>query len=314
MTDSEKKKASEQIKEKASELGFDLTGITSTRILKENAEILKDWCNAGMNAEMYYLANNIEKRSNPDLLFPGTRSVIVTGLNYYTDRKQGGNGIPLFSRYAYGSDYHPIILQKLNALIGHIQEICPGTHSKAYVDSAPIFEKAWAVNAGLGWQGKNSLLLNMNAGSFFFIGIILTDVELENDDPFKEDHCGNCRLCIEACPTGAINSNRTIDARKCISYITVERRTPVTNDEAEKFEDRVFGCDKCQEVCKWNKKATQHNHPELNISDKLRSASASDLLNLTKEDYKRLFLNSSVLRQKYEIFVENVARITKTEL
>ncbi|MCX6253476.1 MAG: tRNA epoxyqueuosine(34) reductase QueG [Bacteroidia bacterium] len=255
------------IKEKARELGFDLCGIAPSKSLKGHEPIIKKWCSSGMNGDMHYLGQNIEKRINPGLLHPGTRSVIVTGLNYFTDKKQAGNGIPIVSMYAYGVNYHDVIKAKLNKILDYIKSISPEAEGKSYVDSAPIIEKAWAREAGLGWPGRHSILINKKIGSFFFLGVILLNINLEFDEPFNEDHCGTCRLCIESCPTGAINENRTIDVRRCIAYLTIENKNPVSEELTLKLEGRVFGCDKCQDVCPWNRNASPHKNPEFNLSE-----------------------------------------------
>lgn len=300
------------IKDKARELGFSIVGITSPRALGENGKVLSDWCAAGMNADMSYLASNIEKRINPKLLFEGARSLIVTGLNYYSERKQGGDGVPVLSRYAYGKNYHDVIIGKLNALLNYIKEDITGVSGKAFVDSSPLLEKPWAVQAGLGWQGKHSLVINKNIGSFFFIGILITDLELEYDEPFSADRCGSCSACIEACPVNAINDNRTIDARKCIAYMTIESKKPVDPETIGKYEGRVFGCDICQEACPWNKKASANNTPEFRLNPEIEGMSTDDWLNLSKDDYKRLFRNSPLGRKKYEVFIQNVTNVTKS--
>lgn len=299
------------IREKAQESGFDLCGIAPAGVLKENRAVLAEWCKSGMNADMAYLSDDIEKRTDPGLLLPGAKSVIITGLNYYSERKQGGNGIPVISRYAYGADYHPIILAKLNRIIDFIKDIHPESTSKAYVDSAPLLEKPWATRAGLGWQGRHSILINNKIGSFFFLGAIVTDLELEYDNPSMEDHCGNCRLCIEACPTEAINENRTIDARRCISYQTIESKMPVNDEISGKLNGMIFGCDICQESCPWNKISKQHKTPDFEISPELLLLTADEWKNLAKDQFKRLFKKSAIGRKKYETFINNVTIVTK---
>lgn len=294
------------IKDKASELGFDLCGIAQTRILSEHEPVLKSWCGSGMNGEMTYLSNNIEKRINPEILFPGAKSVIVTGLNYFTSRKQGSNGIPVISRYAYGTSYHTVIKAKLNKILGYIKTITPSVEGKAFVDSAPILEKAWAKEAGLGWPGRHSILINKSIGSFFFLGIIVLNTELEYDEPSHEDYCGTCRACIDSCPTSAINYNRTIDVRKCIAYLTIESKNPVPQELASKMEGRVYGCDKCQDVCPWNRDVKQHNNPEFMISDELERMTSEEWLNLTQEQFNIIFRNSPVKRATYKRFTRNI--------
>ncbi len=312
MAPSADKTISELIKEKAFNAGFDLCGIAPSRVLTEREKILKEWCSAGMNGDMNYLCRDVNKRVDPGLLFPDTKSVIVAGLNYYTGKKQGGEGVPVISRYAYGANYHDVILGKLDAMLNYIKSIIPGSNGRSFVDSAPILEKAWAMEAGLGWQGRHSILINKKSGSFIFLGIILLDVSLEYDLPFSEDLCGTCRLCIESCPTSAINENRTIDAVKCISYQTLENKEPVPDILAPAMEDRVFGCDKCQEVCPWNQKACQHNTPQFEMKEEVRLMTRSDWMNLTPERFRILFKGTPVERRTYDKFMRNIAFVTKS--
>ncbi len=214
--------------------------------------------------------------------------------------------MPVISRYAFGNDYHTVIVNKLNELLRFVRSLIPGTNGKAFCDSSGILEKAWAVEAGLGWQGRNSLVINKSIGSFFFIGILLLNVELDYDTPDKTDLCGSCRLCEEKCPVGAIRGNRTIDAGKCISAMTIEKKEPVSPEEARKFKNRIFGCDICQEVCPWNKNAKQHSHPEFLISEELRTMKREDWLSLDSQQYRRLFSHTPVSRVKFEIFRKNI--------
>lgn len=294
------------IKAKATDLGFDLCGIAPSKNLKEHGTKIREWISAGMNGEMTYLGQNIDKRINPGILFPGAKSVIVTGLNYFTDNKQGGNGIPIISKYAYGVRYQDVILKKLNRLLEHIQHYSPDAKGRSFVDSSPVIEKGWASEAGLGFPGRHSILINKNIGSFFFIGIIILDIELDYDQPFTEDLCGPCRLCIYKCPTNAINNNRTIDVRKCISYLTIESKAAVPEDLIPKMGGRVFGCDICQEVCPWNKKSKHHITPEFKLSGELERMSLKDWQNLTSDQYERMFKNSPIARRTYHRFLLNI--------
>lgn len=310
MTGSSGKTISALIKEKAHELGFDLCGIAASKILTEHETVLRDWCSSGMNGDMTYLSQNIEKRINPALLIPGAKSVIVTGLNYYSEKKQGWDGVPVLSRYAYGTNYHEVITSKLNKIVDFIKILRPEAEGKSFVDSAPLLEKAWAKEAGLGWPGRHSIVINNHIGSFFFLGIIVLDIELDYDLPFSEDLCGSCRLCIDSCPTGAINENKTIDVRKCIAYLTIESKAPIPEVLIPKMEGSIFGCDKCQEVCSWNKKAKQHKNPEFEISEDVKMMSVEDWQNLTPEKFNILFKNSAIARRKYASFMRNVTDVT----
>lgn len=309
MNSSREKELTALIKEKAHELGFDLFGIAPVRKLEEHESVLRRWCSAGMNGEMTYLGSEFEKRTDPAILFPGARSVIVTGLNYYTSKKQGGNGVPVISRYAYGADYHNVIIKRLIKILDLIRSCEPSVVGKAFVDSAPLLEKAWAREAGLGWPGRHSVLINREIGSFFFIGVLLIDISLEYDKPFAGEYCGECRFCIDACPTKAINENRTIDARRCIAYLTIENRGPVPEDIAGKMDGRVFGCDKCQEVCPWNKFAKAHKTPEFNQSADLENMTREDWLSLTPDRFNELFRRSPIKRAKFEGLMNNMKLI-----
>jgi epoxyqueuosine reductase len=300
------------IKAKVRDLGFDLCGIAASRSLTEREDILKNWCTSGMNGGMNYLARDIEKRINPESLFPGAKSLIVTGINYYSDKQQTEPGVPVLSRYAYGEAYQDVIKRKLNELLTFIKSILPEAEGRAFSDSAPLLEKAWAAEAGIGWQGKHSILINRKIGSFFFIGILILNIDLDYDKPVTKDYCGNCRLCIDLCPTGAINENHTIDARKCIANLTIENRGPIPEEIIPKLEGRVYGCDRCQEVCPWNGNALQHNIPEFKIDEELAKMTAEEWSALSRDRFKRLFRKTPVGRKKYDTFMENVALVTKS--
>jgi len=300
------KSTSTLIKEYASEVGFDLCGFAPARALEEHRSTLTEWVIAGMNGDMEYLGQNIDKRIDPRILFPGAKSIIVTGLNYYSEKKQGGNGVPVISRYAYGDNYHEVIKKKLNQILDYIKTFRPEAAGRSFVDSAPILEKAWGREAGLGWPGKHSILINNKIGSFFFLGVIIINIELDYDHPSEEDRCGICTLCIDSCPTGAINDNRTIDTRKCIAYLTLETKSPVPDEMIEKLEGRAFGCDRCQEVCPWNKNSKPHKTEQFDIPAEVEHMTAIDWKNLTRKDFKRLFKRSAILRRSYCRFMDNI--------
>jgi epoxyqueuosine reductase len=299
------------IKSKAFELGFDLCGVAPVRKLEEHIPVIRNWVSDGMNGQMSYLGRDIEKRTDPSLLFPGAKSVIVTGLNYFTNKKQG-HGVPLISKYAYGADYHDVVTKKLEKLLKFILSKNPEVKGKSYVDSSPILEKAWAMEAGLGWPGRHSVIINKEFGSFFFIGILLVDKELLYDNPFSGDYCENCRICIESCPTVAINENRTIDSRKCISYYTIEHKGEIPENITGKMENRVFGCDICQDVCPWNNRAKQHKVSGFDLSPDIERMEIDDWLCLTEDQFNLIFERSPVKRRKYRIFMHNLKAIIKT--
>ena len=312
MANSADKTISGLIKEKALELGFDLCGIAPSRSLKEREDVLKNWCSDGMNGGMSYLSKDIEKRINPEFLVPGSKSLVVTGLGYYTDKQQKEPGVPILSRYVFGESYHSVIRRKLDILLSYIKTINRETEGKPFVDSAPLLEKAWATEAGLGWQGRHSIVINKEIGSFFFIGTLILNIVLDYDKPVTEEYCANCRLCIDLCPTGAINENHTIDARKCIANLTIENRGPIPEEIISKIGGRVYGCDRCQEVCPWNKYAKRHKTPEFDLPEEIEMMTKEDWINLSREYFTRLFKGSALERRKYDPFMRNVTDVTKS--
>jgi epoxyqueuosine reductase len=264
-----------------------------------------------MNGDMTYLGQNIEKRIDPGKLFPGAKSVIVTGLNYFSGKKQGGKGMPVISQYAYGRNYHVVIKGRLNKLLSYIRTLNPDVAGKVFVDTAPILEKAWAREAGLGLPGKHSVLINTKLGTFFFLGIIVINAELDYDKPASADYCGSCSLCRDACPTGAINDNRTINTPKCIAYLTLESKSDIPEDLVGKLDGRAFGCDICQDACPWNSKAKPHSVPEFDLPDEVLNMSADDWKNLTRKDFKRLFKESAIGRRSYCRFMDAINAVTQ---
>jgi len=306
MKDQQTNSLPELIKQKAHQLGFDLCGIAKARPLEEYGPRLKAWVREGMNDKMEYLARDIEKRLDPGNLLKGARSMVITGLSYYSGNRQKHPDAPVLSRYAYGINYHDVIFEKLGQLFAWIKSVEPEAEGRSVVDSAPLLEKAWAREAGLGWQGRHSVLINKKIGSFFFIGSLILNLELESDSPYSEEYCKECRICIDACPTGAINENRTIDARKCIANLTIENRGPIPQEIIPLMGRRIYGCDRCQEVCPWNKKAVPSTTTEFTLNEEVAEMSSDEWLNLTNEQFSRLFAGSAVERVKYEQFVRNI--------
>jgi len=306
------KDLSRKIKDYALSIGFDLIGIASSKELVYHKKILNSWLSSGRNAQLGFLSHKIDERTNPALLFNGAKSVIVTGINYFPSERQGGEGIPVISKYAYGKDYHRVVGEKLEELLKFIISYEPEASGKICVDTAAIFEKAWANEAGLGWIGKNSLLINNIKGSFIFLGEIILNIDLLYDKPFSDDLCRNCTLCIEACPTSAINGDRTIDVRNCISWLTVENKEPIPEEFISKLNNRIFGCDICQDVCPWNKNIKPHNNADFALPEELKQMTVKDWQDLTRDEFNSLFERSSMRRRTYERFMQNVTIVTNS--
>ena len=313
MTNSPEHNLSVSIKQKIHELGFDLCGIAKARALDEYGPFIEKWVEAGMNDKMEYLARNIGKRLNPENLFPEAKSLVVTGLSYYSEISQKDPDAPVLSRYTYGINYHDVISERLEKLLAWIKSAEPKAEGRIVVDSAPLLEKAWAREAGLGWQGRHSILISKKIGSFFFIGTLILNIDLDYDAPFEKEYCGDCRICIDKCPTGAINDNRTINARKCIANITIERRGPIPEELVPYLGRRIYGCDRCQEVCPWNIKTKQNKTPEFAINDEVAGMGLNDWMNLSREQFSRLFEKTSMGRIKYEKLMGNIEAALRSD-
>ena len=297
---------SSEIKKLAIEAGFDACGIAKAGILTKDSLHLETWLAARYNAGMQYMENHFEKRIDPTKLAEGAKSVIVVLLNYFPKSYPFENKKLKIARYALGTDYHFVMKEMLNNLLITINEKVCKTEGRAFVDSAPVMERAWAREAGLGWIGKNSLLLNKDLGSYFFIGELIVDIELEYDKPI-EDHCGACRKCLDACPTRAIVSPKVINSNNCISYQTIENKGEIPEDVSRNMNGRIFGCDICQEVCPWNSKAKQHNISKLTPSSELSKLSDIDFQNMDELQFKKIFKNSAVKRAGYSGLKRNIA-------
>ncbi|WP_372773720.1 tRNA epoxyqueuosine(34) reductase QueG [Mangrovibacterium sp.] len=296
----------DRIKEKARELGFLACGISKADFLAEEESRFEQWLVAGMNGDMDYMARNQDKRLDPRLLHEGSRSVISVLLNYYPKEKQLSPDAPVLSKYAYGADYHFVLKEKLRSLLAFINEEIAACNGRAFVDSAPVLDKAWAVRAGLGWIGKNSNLISVEHGSFFFIGELLVDLELEPDRRIVSNHCGNCTRCLDACPTKAIVAPYVVDARRCISYQTIEQRGEIDERLKGQFDDRIFGCDICQDVCPWNLKSEAHKEPAFNPNPKLMALTRHEWLSMDEKLFAELFRKSAVKRTKYSGLMRNL--------
>ena len=267
---------------------------------------METWLKAGYHGSMGYMENHFEKRTDPTRLMEGTLSVISLLMNYYTDRKQSDPLAPVLSKYAYGTDYHFVMKERMKRLVDFINEKFGTVSARVFVDSAPVMDRAWAQKAGLGWIGKNSNLIHRKLGSFVFIGEIVTDLELDYNTIPESDFCGACSACIEACPTDAILENRTLDSNRCISYLTIENREEIPEQFKDQMENRVFGCDICQDVCPWNRKSMQHQIPELEPSYELMELDAEGWHAMEKAQFNRLFKNSPVKRTRYEGLLRNL--------
>ncbi|MFT5165062.1 MAG: epoxyqueuosine reductase [Saprospiraceae bacterium] len=287
------------IKQEAYRLGFDFVGIAKAEFMDEEARHLEAWLNQGMHGKMHYMENYFDKRVDPRKLVPGAKSVVCLAYNYYTDKKQSDPDSPKISKYAYGKDYHFILKDKLKSLLLFINDTIGAVDGRCFVDSAPVLERDWAKRSGTGWVGKNTLLINPKQGSYFFLAELIIDLELATDDPIK-DYCGTCTKCIDACPTDAISPQGYIlDGSKCISYFTIELKEAIPDAYKDKFENWMFGCDICQEVCPWNRFSKKHQEPAFEPHPDLLDLSKRDWEELTEEVFKALFRKSAVKRTKY---------------
>ena len=302
------------IKAKAQELGFDLCGIDKADFLEEEKENFQSWLHKEYHGEMAYMANNIEKRLDPRLLVEHTKSIVVVGLNYYPKAQQNDPNAPVIAKYAYGKDYHLVIKDRLNQLLEYINNEIGEVSGRAFVDSAPILEHAWAKKAGLGWIGKNSLLLNRKIGSFLFLGELLIDMDLEYEEEKHQDFCGGCSKCIRACPTGAITEPYVVNGSKCISYFTIELKGEIPDEMRGKFQNRVFGCDICQDVCPWNRMAKAHAVPEFDPNPDLLSLSKEEWQLLDAHQFGDIFKKSAVKRTKFKGLKRNLNFLNSQKL
>jgi len=298
---------SKAVKYRAEELGFSACAIVPADFLSEEKEHLQAWLGENMHGEMEYMARNIEKRLDPRQLHEDAQTLVIVLQNYFPSKSQEDQEAPVLSKYAYGTDYHFVIKKKLNKLLEFIQEKAGPCNARPFTDSAPVLERAWARRAGLGWVGKNSNLISVEHGSFFFIGELILDIRLPYDTPKAiSDHCGNCTRCIDACPTKAIVADRVVDARKCISYQTIEVKGELDKSLAGQFENRVFGCDICQDVCPWNLKSKPHQEPDFEPHPRLASLTRNDWQTMEKTLFNELFGNSAVKRAGYNGLKRNL--------
>jgi epoxyqueuosine reductase len=305
-------KISEAIREKALELGFADCGFSRARQLHEDSRRLHQWLQEDHHAGMGYMENHFEKRTDPTRLVDGAVSVISLLHNYYTDQRQEDPDAPVVSTYAFGKDYHRVLKDKMYRLFAFIRSLVPEADGRVFVDSAPVLDRAWAREAGLGWIGKNSHLISRKHGSYVFIGEVILNIPLEYNQVPENDFCGSCNRCIEACPTGAILENRTLDSELCISYQTIENKGEIGEQAKGKLQGRIFGCDICQEVCPWNREAVPHGEAAFDPNPDLMSMTHQQWKDLKPETFHRLFKDSAVQRAGYDKLMDTLQEIKKT--
>ena len=299
-------KYSKFIKTEASKLGFQFCGISKAGFLEEEAPKLEQWLKNGFQGEMTYLENHFDKRLDPRLLVEGSKSVISLSLNYYTDQTQNDPESPKISKYAFGTDYHFVIKDKLKLLMEAIRQEIGEVNGRAFVDSAPVLDKAWAKKSGLGWVGKHSNLINKNTGSFFFLAELIVDLDLEYDIKPSKDHCGTCTRCIDACPTEAIVAPYLMDGSRCISYLTIELKNELPAEFKGKMDNWMFGCDVCQDVCPWNKFSVLNTEQNFRPNELILGLNHTEWQELTEETFNKVFKNSAVKRTKFKGLKRNI--------
>ena len=297
------------IKSEAHRLGFDYVGVSKAEFLEEDAPRLENYLQKNHHGKMNYMENHFDKRLDPRLLVDDAKSVVSFMINYFPEKTQNENS-PKIAKYAYGQDYHLVIRQKLNQLLEFINHEIGEVSGRGFVDSAPVLDKAWAKKSGLGWVGKNGNLINKKSGSFFFIAELILDLELPSDGPVT-DHCGTCTACIDECPTEAIVEPMVVDGSKCISYYTIELKEAIPESVSGKFDNWMFGCDICQDVCPWNRLSKPHNEPLFNPHLDLLSMTQKDWDHINQESFSKLFSKSAVKRTKLAGLKRNIAFLKK---
>ncbi len=300
---------SQIIKKLAREVGFDLCGISPAYELLKEQKDYKKWLSFGCHGKMSYLEKNLDLRFDPSAIVENAKSVISLAVNYYPQKLQNTETYYKFSKYAYGKDYHLILKNMLSVLLGRIREINESVTGRGFVDSAPVMEKSWAQKAGLGWQGKNGCLIVPKQGSYFFLCELIVDMKLEYDKEFVKDYCGNCTRCVEYCPTGAISEEGFVNAEECISYLTIELKDSlVRGSTSPKFDNWIFGCDVCQDVCPWNKFAKPASEDVFGVNEELLDFTDEQWENITREQFLALIKkkNSPMARIKYDKLKSNI--------
>ncbi len=297
------------IKAEATRLGFAQCGISKAEFLEEEAPRLDQWLKNGFHGTMTYMENNYDKRLDPRLLVDGAKSVISLTLNYFPEETQDDSAVYKISKYAYGDDYHHVIKDRLTKLLEYIQVHIAEVSGRAFTDSAPVLDRAWAKKSGLGWIGKNSNLISKKSGSFFFLAELIIDLELQYDNNIQTDHCGSCTRCIDACPTEAIVSSAVVDANKCISYLTIELKEEIGQQFKGAMENWMFGCDICQDVCPWNRFSVPHSVDAFKPKPGLLNMKKGDWEEITQDVFSTIFKNSAVKRTKFKGLLGNIAFI-----
>jgi epoxyqueuosine reductase len=299
LVNSEMKITNDLVIDEANALGFELVGFSEAVELEKESLLLSEWLQKGFNAGMEYMSCNFEKRKNVKEILPSAKSVISLGINYYSPEEyslEKNNG--KISRYAWGKDYHLVVWQKLDLLTEKLKKNDPFFEAKTYIDTGPVMDKAWAVRSGIGWLGKHTNVINRDIGSWFFIANIITNIELDYSEPIT-DHCGSCTACLDSCPTKAITAEYVVDANKCISYLTIENKGEIPEEFKGKFDNWIFGCDICQDVCPWNNKFSQTSSEELFYPDnKTKELEIDNILSMKPEEFNLLFKNTPLKRAK----------------
>ncbi|MEI6748230.1 MAG: tRNA epoxyqueuosine(34) reductase QueG [Bacteroidales bacterium] len=301
----QKHQLSEALKNKAYEIGFSFCGITPARFLEEEVPRLESWLNKGLHGKMAYMANYFDKRLDPRLLVDNAKTVISLAFNYFPVHFQPDDAQYKVSKYAYGADYHDVLRKKLRQLESFLQQSFGNINIRCFVDSAPVLERAWAVLSGIGWIGRNSMLITRRNGSFFFLAEIITDIELEYDKSFGGNYCGDCSRCIDACPTGAITDFK-IDANRCISYLTIELKDEFSPALKDIYKNWIFGCDICQDICPWNRFSTAGNESSFNPLPDLFELRATEWEQMEEEIFKQMFRHSALKRTKISGLRRNI--------
>jgi epoxyqueuosine reductase len=287
------------VKQKAAELGFSYCGIAKAGLLEDDARRLEAWLNQNLHGKMQYMENHFDLRVDPRKLVPGAKSVITVLQNYYSEEKQIADTVHI-SKYAYGKDYHEVIRAKLHQFLQALNEEIGEINGRGFVDSAPVLERSWGVQTGAGWIGRNGNLINKEAGSFYFIATLIVDIDLYYDDPYAKDYCGSCTKCIDTCPTEAIQPNKQINGSKCISYFTIELKDALIPEEMKgKFQDWMFGCDICQDICPWNRFSKPNTEAQFKPIPEILSYTKQEWTSLSEDAFKNVFRDSPLKRTKY---------------